>query len=157
MIVKDYLKDQKANFFEKAQDAYLEVLQNMADIAFMLLLDSGLDTSGDTKTLRVWRSLGSASTESLIEGIGQEWIDLLTVPTINFNKKKPIEFAQEHEVLLQERAQERIDSCKTLDEISESSILMISIAYFLAQALGANKKELSELWVKIAQENDAKI
>jgi Fe-S-cluster containining protein len=157
MTVEDYLKDQKTSFFEKAQDAYLEVMQNMADIAFMLLLDSGLAASGDTKTLRAWRSLGSASTESLIEAIGQEWIDLLTLPTINFNKEKSVEFAQEHEVLLQEQAQIRIDSSKTLSEISETSIVMISIAYFLAKALGADPKELSELWVRIALDNGAKI
>ncbi|MFN5417190.1 MAG: YkgJ family cysteine cluster protein [Flavobacteriia bacterium] len=157
MTVEDYLKDQQTSLFEQAQDAYLEVMQNMADIAFMLLLDSGLAASGDTKTLRAWQRLASVPAESLIESIGREWIDLLTIPNINFSKEKPVEFAQAHEVLLQEQAQIRIDSSKTLGEMSETSILMISIAYFLAKALGAEPKELSELWVRIALENGAKI
>jgi uncharacterized protein len=157
MTVEDYLQDQKTSLYEQAQDAYLEVMQNMADIAFMLLLDSGLAASGDTKTLRAWQRLGSISTEKLIEGIGQEWIDLLTLPNINFSKEKPVDFTQEHEVLMQEQAQIRIDSSKTLAEISKTSILMISIAYFLAKALGANPKELSQLWLGIAMENGARI
>ena len=157
MTVEDYLKGQQTSLFEQAQDAYLEVMQNMADIAFMLLLDSGLAASGDTNTLRAWQRLASVPAESLFESIGREWIDLLTLPKINFSKEKPVEFAQAHEALLQEQVQIRIDSSKTLGEMSETSILMISIAYFLAKALGAEPKELSELWVGIALENGARI
>ncbi len=157
MTVEGYLKEQKTKLFEQAQDAYLEVMQNMADIAFMLLLDTGLAASGDTKTLKEWQRLGSVSVESIIESIGQEWINHLTLSDIVFNEKSPFEFAQAHELLLQEKAQERIDASKSFKEISETSILMISIAYYLASSIGANPTALGELWVKIALENGAKI
>jgi Fe-S-cluster containining protein len=157
MTVEGYLKEQKTKLFEQAQDAYLEVMQNMADIAFMLLLDTGLAASGDTKTLKEWQRLGSVSVESIIESIGQEWINHLTLSDIVFNEKSPFEFAQAHELILQEKAQERIDASKSFKEISETSILMISIAYYLASSIGANPTALGELWVKIALENGAKI
>ena len=44
--------------FEKAQDAYLEVMQNLAENAFTLLLDSGLAATGEKITLSMWRKMG---------------------------------------------------------------------------------------------------
>lgn len=155
MTVEDYLLDQKTNLFEQAQDAYLEVMQNMADIAFILLLETALVTNGDINTLSVWKSRGLMDSEQLIESIGKKWIDLITMPTIDFIKDKPLEFVKSHEILLQNKVQDQIDSCKTLNEISETCILLISIAYFLANSIGASQKDLSELWIKIAKENGA--
>lgn len=157
MTVETYLSGQKTTLFEQGQDAYLEVMQNIADIAFMLLLDTGLAASGDKKTLNEWKKMGLESPELITKRIGQDWIDYLTLPPIPFEMEKPGEFAKAHQLFLQEKAQERIDLCKKLSEISEVSILMIGIAYYLAQALGANPKALSELWVNIALENGARI
>lgn len=40
LSVKEYLAGQMTNNFEIAQDAYLDMMQNVADIAFTLLLDT---------------------------------------------------------------------------------------------------------------------
>lgn len=75
MSVEEYLKGQLADKFETAQDEYLEVMQNIADLAFVLLLDSGLAESGDTKTLPAWRKLGNEPPEVLIDRMGRSgWI-----------------------------------------------------------------------------------
>ena len=93
LSVGEYLKGQEANLFEKAQDEYLIVMQNIADIAFELLLDSDLAASGDTKTLAAWREMGNELPEVLSERIGSEWIDCLMIPAISDEIENPIAFA----------------------------------------------------------------
>ena len=60
LTVAEYLAGQAVDPGEAAQDAYLELMQQLADGAFVLLLESGLAASGDKQTLRAWRELGRA-------------------------------------------------------------------------------------------------
>ena len=53
MTVAEYVKGQGAEAFESAEDEYLGLVQNLADGAFSLLLDTGLAESGDVKPLRL--------------------------------------------------------------------------------------------------------
>lgn len=80
LSVEEYLKGQETILFEQAQDAYLEVMQNLADVAFTLFLDTGLAESGETKTLSTWKSMGQLATEKLAFTIGTEWLDYLLCP-----------------------------------------------------------------------------
>lgn len=75
--VAAYIEGQDTKPFEGAQDEYLELMQNLADSAFALLLESGLAESGDRQTLRLWREMGREEPEQLAERLGSEWIDLL--------------------------------------------------------------------------------
>ncbi|PKQ61614.1 zinc/iron-chelating domain-containing protein [Labilibaculum filiforme] len=152
--VGDYLNDQKTASFEKAQDAYLELMQNIADIAFELLLETGLAASGDKKTLRIWRKMGSELPEMLAKRIGQEWLDCLMIPDIS--EESPIAFVSEHNNLILTKAQEAFGAIQTHQELHEASVLMMGVALHLARGLGANPKELSELWIDIAKNNGAK-
>ena len=156
LSVGDYLKGQEADLFEKAQDAYLIVMQNIADIAFELLLESGLSASGDTKTLTLWRELGNEHPELLAKRIGKEWIDCLMLPEITNTGKNPITFAQKHNDLLLIKAQEKFGNLKTLQELHEASVLIIGIALHLSRGLGADTKGISEHWIAIAKSHGAK-
>ena len=156
LSVGEYLKGQEAVQFEKAQDAYLIVMQNIADIAFELLLDSGLAASGDTKTLAVWREIGNELPELLAERIGQEWIDCLMIPTITNDTVSPITFAQKHNDLLLLKAQEEFGNLQTLQELHEASVLIIGVALHLARGLGADTKGISEHWIETAKSHGAK-
>lgn len=156
LSVGEYLKGQEADQFEKAQDEYLIVMQNIADIAFELLLDSGLAASGDTKTLAVWREIGNELPELLAERIGQEWIDCLMIPAISDDTENPIAFAQKHNELLLLKAQEKFGSLQTLQELHEASVLIIGVALYLAKGLGADTKGISEHWIKTAKSHGAK-
>jgi Fe-S-cluster containining protein len=155
LSVGEYLKGQEADPFEKAQDEYLIVMQNMADIAFELLLDSGLAASGDTKTLAVWRRLGIESPELLAARIGLKWMDCLMLPAIDATEN-PITFAQKHNDLLLLKAQEEFGNLKTLLELHDASVLMISVALHLSRALGADTKGISEHWITTAKNHGAK-
>lgn len=154
MSVGEYLKGQETELFEKAQDQYLIVMQNIADISFELLLESGLSESGDTKTLAGWREIGNEAPEVLTERIGQEWIDSLMIPNIDTND--PMSFVQKHKDLLLLKAQEEFGSLQTFQEVQQASILIIGIALHLARGLGADVKGISEHWIEIAKSHGAK-
>ena len=156
LSVGEYLKGQEADPFEKAQDEYLIIMQNIADIGFELLLDSGLAESGDTKTLALWREIGNEPPELLAERIGQEWIDCLMIPAINDDTESPIAFAQKHNDLLLLKAQEKFGSLQTLQELHEASVLIIGVALHLARGLGADTKGISEHWIETAKSHGAK-
>ena len=156
LSVGEYLKGQEAGPFEKAQDAYLIVMQNIADIAFELLLESELTKSEDTKTLNAWRVLGTDLPEVLVEKIGNEWLDSLMIPDIKEDTENPVTFAEKHNNLLLLKAQEQFGSLQTLQELHEAAVLMIGVALHLAKGLGADAKEISEHWIEIAKNHGAK-
>ena len=151
LSVGQYLKGQEATPFEKVQDAYLIIMQNIADIAFELLLDSGLAASDEIKTLAVWREIGNELPEILAERIGKEWIDYLMIPEITDAAENPVTFAQEHNDLLLLKAQEKFGSLQTHQELHEASVLMMSLALHLSRGLGADTKEIAEHWIATAK------
>ncbi len=153
LSVKRYLKEQKTGLYENAQDGYLEVMQNMADIAFMLFLDTGLAESGDTETLLEWNKIGSETPDEMALRIGAVWMDYILLPPIQFSATNPTKFSREHQTFLQEKAQQKIDTLTTLSAVKEASIWMMAIALLLAKSIGADTKELSELWVEMAKEH----
>lgn len=155
LSVGDYLKGQGANPFEKAQDEYLVVMQNIADIAFELLLDSGLTASEKTESLLKWEEISNELPERLAERIGQEWIDCLMLPAISNTTDNSIIFAHKHNDLLQLKAQEKFGGLKTNEELMEASILILGVALHLARGLGANPKEIAAHWIAIAKSHKA--
>lgn len=154
LTVDEYLEGQETNKFEKAQDEYLELMQNLADIAFMLLLDTGLSESGDKKTLPLWRKMGSELPEVLADRIGNEWMDCLMLPEIS-DLEDPISFVQKHNDLLQLKAQEKFGALQTNQELHEASVLIMGVALHLARGLGTKPEILAEYWINIAKNHGA--
>ncbi len=160
LTVDDYLKGQQTAAFEKAQDAYLEIMQNIADLAFTFFLDTGLAASGDSTTLEKWRQIGNASTADLLKGIDPFWVDLLTIPTISTHDLDPIAFAEAHNELIQANVQEKFGTLASYHDCHLASVEMMGLSLYLARALGANPSELAELWIVDAKsfgEHDAEV
>lgn len=155
LSVEEYLKGQRTDKFEKAQDAYLEVMQNLADIAFMLLLDTGLAQSGDKETLTLWRIQGNEDSELLAKRIGQEWLDCLMLPDISEDLDDPVSFAHKHNELLQLKANEKFEALQTNQELKDASALIMGVALHLARGLGADPGSLADHWIHIAKEHGA--
>jgi Fe-S-cluster containining protein len=155
LSVGEYLKGQEADQFEKAQDEYLKVMQNIADIAFELLLESGLSASGDKKTLPLWRKMANEPPEELAKRIDKEWIDYLMLPVIVDEIKNPILFAQKHNELLLLKAQKQFKTLKTVQEFHEASVLIMGVALHLARGLGANQITIAEHWIATAKQHGA--
>lgn len=151
LSVGEYLNGQETEHYEKAQDAYLELMQNLADMAFKLFLDTGLAESGDTKTLSLWEVMGNELPEALANRIGNEWLDCLTVPEIPVDCIDPMAFVQKHTELLQIKAHEKFRTLSTNQEFHEASVVIMGVALHLAQGIGANRNVLAELWCGTAK------
>lgn len=156
LTVGEYLKGQETDEFEKAQDEYLDLMQNLADIAFELLLDTGLAESGDKETLPLWRKMGNELPEVLADRIGPEWIDCMMLPEIPGDLEDPVSFARKHNDLLRLKAQEKFGALQTNQELHEASVLMMGVALHLARGLGAEPEILAEHWITTAQNHGAK-
>ena len=155
LSVGEYLKGQVTERFEKAHDEYLELMQNLADTAFVLLLDTGLAESGDKDTLPLWRKMANELPEILANRIGQEWIDILMIPEISDKIEDPILFVQKHNEILQLIVQERFGALQTNQKNHEASVLIMGVALHLARGLGANPEILVEHWIDTAKNHGA--
>jgi len=131
-------------------------MQNIADIGFELLLETGLAASGDTKTLQAWRAIGNEQPSVLAKRIGEKWMDYLMTPEINENIDNSISYIEKHNEFLLLKIQEKFGGLETFQEISEASILMIALALHLSRGLGADTKGICEHWIAIAKNNGAK-
>lgn len=155
LSVSEYLVDQQTEAFEMAQNEYLKLMQNLADIAFEILLDTGLAESGDKETLSLWRIMGNELPEVLADRIGPEWIDSLMIPEISVEPLDPISFTRKHNDLLQLKVQEEMGTLQTYRELHEASVLIMGLALHLSRALGAKPEMLSEHWINTAKSHGA--
>ncbi len=151
--VEKYLEGQETANWEMAQNAYLELVQLLADVAFELILDSGLAESGDKETLKQWRLMSCESAEQLGKRIGQKWLNLLTIPGLNPDIEQPQQFCEQHVELLQEQMQGEFGNIQTVKELSDAAILVMALALLLAVAVGANHGLLADHWIEIAKNN----
>ncbi|MBI9099138.1 MAG: YkgJ family cysteine cluster protein [Spirochaetaceae bacterium] len=156
MTVADYITGQAVRSFEAAQDEYLEVMQNLADGAFVLLLESGLAESDDRKTLRLWRQMGSEEPQQLAQRLGNRWIDRLMLPDPADSIADPVSFSRRHYDLLLSEAEESFGTMEDLPAYSEASGLMMGLALHLGRGLGTDPSELAEHWINTAKKHGAR-
>ena len=151
LTVANYLDGQLVNASEAAQDEYLELMQQVADGAFALLLESGLAEAGDRLTLRLWRKLGRDDPEHSAKRLGCEWIDRLMLPDIKDGLDDPAVFSRRHYDLLQSQAQDSFGKLGNVAELREASGIMMGLALHLGRGLGVNPAELAEHWISTAK------
>lgn len=155
MSVAEYLSGQLTHEFEMAQDNYLNMMQDVADMAFVLLLDSGLAQSGGKDTLAAWRKLGNELPEDAANRIGHDWMNCLMLPDISNEDNNPIEFVMTHNDLFSTKVQTQYGNLQTFKELHEASVHIMRMALHLARGIGANPKILADYWVDIARNNGA--
>jgi Fe-S-cluster containining protein len=151
LTVADYLAVQDVRAHEAAQDKYMELMQRLADNAFVLLLESGLAASGDRLTISLWRKLGNYDPEHLAQILGPEWIDRLMLPEISGGLADPAAFASRHHEKLQSQAQASFGNLDDFDALRKASGMMMGLALHLGCGLGVNTAELAEHWIVAAK------
>lgn len=152
--VDEYLRGQKTSEYEIAQEGYLEIVQNLADNSFALLLDTPLASSGDRTTLKAWRKLGDSNPSTLSKNIQEKWKDALLNPPISEDVNPNI-FIEQHNEHLQKLIQKEFGNLTSLEACSKASISIMTTALYLGLSIGASIKELIDLWITIAKENGA--
>lgn len=153
LTVENYLSGQQTLHFESAQNLYLEVMQNTADIAFMLLLETDLTQSEKENTWLTWKKIANENMDDLVLRISPDWLNALIAPSIEFDIEDPSSFVHQHEILLQTKAQEIIDQFNEGKQACDLSVVLFTTSLILAQSIGAETKSIANLWVKIAREN----
>ena len=151
LTVADYLAGQDVMAGETALDEYLELMQRLADGAFVLLIESGLAASGDRLTLRLWREIGKDQPEHMAKRLGSEWIDRLRLPDFRDGLDDPAAFVRRHHDMLQSQAQASFSNLGDVAALREASGLMMGLALHLGRALGANPSELAGHWIVTAK------
>ena len=155
LTVATYLSGQQVADGEAAQDAYLEVMQDLAEGALVLLLDSGLAASGDRLTLPRWRTLGDLLPAQRAATLPTEWFDLLTVPP-GLSADDAVEiFVRQHKDLLQTQAQTHFATSNNSTLLHEASCLMMALSLHLGRSLGIETPELAERWIQVARSHGA--
>lgn len=155
LSVGEYIQGQDATSFEAAQDDYLEVMQNLADMAFVLLLETDLCKSTTYNTLSLWHEMGNESPEQLASRIGSEWLDFLMLPELDRDFGQPQKFITWHYELLETKAQEAFGTITSEQELYNASGLVMGLALHLSRGLGANPVEMVDHWIGIAKTNGA--
>lgn len=153
--VSDYLIEQKTHELEIAQNNYLELVQLLADLAFDFLLDPALIQSGDKNSLKQWRQMANESTEELAERIGKEWLNALTVPSVESVNMSPQLFYDHHVQQIQQLLQTSFNSIQTISELSRAAVKVMALALFLSVGVGAEPQLLVNLWIETARLNGA--
>lgn len=156
LTVADYLAGQEVKHAEAAQDAFVEVMQQLADGAFALLLESGLAATGDRLTLPLWRKLGSMEPGNLAKHLGAEWIDRLMLPDINDGLDDPATFSLRHQDQLQAQAQTSFGALDNATALREASGVMMGLALHLGRGLGIDPAELAGNWIVTAKQYGAR-
>ncbi len=154
LTVGDYLAGQDVAAGESVQDAYLDVMQDLADGALVLVIDGGLAAAGDALVLPRWRSVAKASDEQRAAAIPAAWLDLLTVPELD--PGAPAAFVQAHRGLLQERAQLDFAGLRDAAALRDAATLMLALALHLGRSLGCTTAPLAAGWIATAVEHGAK-
>jgi Fe-S-cluster containining protein len=153
LSVQDYLSQQKTFEFENVQDAYLEILQNIADISFSIYFDTGLHKNDNRKITTSWKKNARKSSAELFKLIGIEWQEIITNPIAEFSISDFNLFIQKHAEIIELKIEKEISEVKTENDYIELTIKYMNIAYLIAKSIGANSSELGDLWVKTAHEN----
>jgi Fe-S-cluster containining protein len=155
MSVADYLAGQHAVPGEIAQDSYLEVMQELADGAFVLLLESGLAASGDRRVLPRWRAMGSAHPRELVGCISGDWLSALIDPGLPHLLGDPAGFASAHFLQLQQRGQQAFASLSDTIQLGDASCALMALALHLGRSLGSSPEQLAQRWIITAKKHGA--
>lgn len=152
LTVDEYLAGQEVDLFEKAQDEYLEVVQNLADIALTLVLETEMDTDLIDNTLTSWEKIGSEDVQYIKNRISTKWLELLLTPSIK-ESDNPTIFIQIHNELLQNKAQDEFEKLTSFIEISNFAIELMLCTSLLAKSIGADVNSLIQMWINVVKEN----
>lgn len=153
ITVSDYLQGQQTLSFEQAQDGYLEVAQNLADMAFVLLLETDLAATAGSQTIALWLEMGGEDPQLLAERIGEEWLTLLQLPSIEASLNNPMEFVQAHNALLQQKAQQQFGELQSISDVQSACVHSMALALHLSRSVGANPATLANHWAEVARGN----
>lgn len=150
LTVGEYVAQQSVTAGEMAQDAYLEVVQDLAEGAFVLLFDTPLHVS-DPTILKGWERIGLLNGDERAKRLGKAWIDALTL--VGGDPHEPGDFIHAHREALRQRAEQSFGNLADLGAVRHGCDVMMLLACHLGASLGAEPRELMATWIATARSN----
>ncbi|GDY12232.1 hypothetical protein LBMAG53_11100 [Planctomycetota bacterium] len=142
LTVAEYVAQQQVAEGEATQDATLELAQDLAEAAFVLVFDSGLAASRGRKALAPWRTLGDAAIRRAAIG---SWMDRLILPDLPAELPGP-EFVRRHHGRLQADLQAESSTLPNAESVQTAATRCLAMALHLGQACGADPGDLLRRW-----------
>jgi Fe-S-cluster containining protein len=152
LAVGDYLRGQATGPGEAAQDAYLEMAQDLAEGAFVVLFDSGLARTRGAEVLRGWERALAADTAKRADLIGAEWLDRLVVPHLTADLTTPGPWIAAHRDSFQLAAQAAFGALRSPDALAEASVRFLALALHLLRGIGGDPAGPGRRWLAAARE-----
>lgn len=152
MSVADYLAGQQVGPGEAAQDAYLEMAQDLAEGAFVVLFESGLAQVRGAEVLSTWQQAVNATPKERLRLIGEQWFDLLTLPSIADDISDSERWIAAHRDGFQRAAQEAFGNLRSPEALVEASVRFLALALHLLNAIGGDAAGPGQRWVAAARE-----
>jgi Fe-S-cluster containining protein len=159
--VGDYLREQGVADYEAVSDAYLELVQDIAEAAFAVAIDSGLVASGHRGLHARWQALGLASHQERSALIPPPLLTALLNPRADplsrhDEDRVPLTdgagFVQAHAQLLQDRLQADYGSLIGAARLADASLELLAAALHLAASLQADRQVLMARWLRVASD-----
>lgn len=145
--VDEYLRGQGTAAGEAVQDAYLELMQDLAEGAFVIAFESGL-ARRDAGFLKRWQAMAALDHRRRAAALGG-WHDHLTLPGLP--PEDGPAFAACHRQQLQQRAQSAFASLGDARALAEASAVMLGLALQCAAGIGADGQAAAATWVARAR------
>ena len=149
LSVAEYLAGQDTGAGEAVQDAYLEVMQDLAEGAFVVLFDSGLAASGDRETVPRWQALAAMPPSERARAIDADWLDRLVLAP--GDPSDPVAFVAAHREALRAAAQAALATLADPAALRAGSSLLMALALHLATSLGMDARALVAGFVATAR------
>ncbi len=147
--VGDYLAAQGVAAAAEAQDAYLEVAQDLAEAAFVLVFDSGL-AARDQGFLERWRETIGEDPAARSAAIPTRLFRLLLDPGLD-PALGGAAFAHQHRELLQARLQDEFGHGGDARALAEASAICLRLALHLLQSCGGDPADAARRWIAKAE------
>lgn len=154
LTVADFLSKQGVAAGETAQDAYLDVMLELAEGALVLLLEGGLPASAARDTLARWRELAAMPDAERAATLPGPWLDMLTAPELPSRSEDPAEFVRMHFALLQAEEESLADATSDA-ALRERCCRQMASALLLGRSAGIDAQALMQRWSAAAQEHGA--
>lgn len=147
LTVAEYRAGQGAAEGEAVQDAYLELMQDLAEGAFAIAFDSGLARRGRGFLAR-WQAMADLDPLRRAAALG-DWFGHLTSPGLPAGDGAA--FAARHRQELQARAQRDFAALADAEALAAASALMLGLALHCADGIGADRPAAAAAWIARAR------
>lgn len=152
MTVGEYLAGQGVEACAGPRDAYLDVAQDLAEGAFVLVFDTGLSAVAGADWLVRWRRVVQGGTAAWVSALGSDWHDRITVPGVAWPVESGDGWVAAHAALLQGQAQAEFGTMREPTELSSASVTMLAAALLLIHAVGGDAADVGGRWLAKVEE-----